>query len=279
MDPGLVSTAAEGAYHGVRIEAAAGAALAGAIVGRRREDEGTFSAWQLYVLGRRRVSRQVGRRLRIVKEHGESTWVGGDGSVVVGKAPGGSSKAGKRDGEQQSGQEGNERVRGVARWGAVELAGGWPGSTNVYVCMDRHRQVGRAGQAGRVEAQDKQSSTTTLLTLRGGQTGRTGASEWAKAQSKRWTGTCAPVGGRGMTGDWARQVECVYVCMYVGSDGREGAGYEKSRALVRGRRLQQHVQAWAMAGVQVLFSFGPELAPAPGMRRPVMAMAGGGDGG
>lgn len=68
----------------------------------------------------------------------------------------------------------------------------------------------------------------------------------------------------------------MYVCMYVGSDGREGAGYEKSRALVRGRRLQQHVQAWAMAGVQVLFSFGPELAPAPGMRRPVMAMAGGG---
>ena len=116
MDPGLVSAAAERPYHGVGIEAAAGAALAGAIVSRRREDEGTFSPWQLCVLGRRRLSRQVGGRLRIVKEHGGSTWVGGDGSVVVGKAPGSSSKAGKRDGEQESGQEGNERGR-VAIWG------------------------------------------------------------------------------------------------------------------------------------------------------------------
>lgn len=122
-----MSAAAERAYRGVGIEAATGAALAGAIVGRRREDEGTFSAWQLCVLGRRRLSRQVGGRLRIVKEHGESTWVGGGDSVVGGKAPGGSSKAGKRDGEQESGQEGSGQEgneRGVARWGAVELAGG-----------------------------------------------------------------------------------------------------------------------------------------------------------
>lgn len=94
MVPGLVPAPAERAYDGVGVEAAARAALAGAIALRRGEDEAAFSARELGLFAGRGLARQVDEGLRVAMEHQEST-EGGGSSVVAGWVLGGSWKAGE----------------------------------------------------------------------------------------------------------------------------------------------------------------------------------------